>query len=113
MLRNGGKEKGRDRVKGQGGRKRLGGCKGERKKVCRERKSDDECEIERTNLTDHSLPQVVQSLLSVLVEGYGCEFTQRDVQRMELIIMQKLDFKLTNYTAHDFLKIVSQTDQFL
>lgn len=48
---------------------------------------------------------VVQSLLSVLVDGYGCEFTQRDVQRMELIIMQKLDFKLTNYTAHDFLKI--------
>ena len=50
---------------------------------------------------------MVQSLLSVLVDGYGCEFTQRDVQRMELIIMQKLDFKLTNYTAHDFLKIVS------
>lgn len=51
--------------------------------------------------------QVVQSLLSVLVEGYGCEFTQRDVQRMELIIMQKLDFKLTSYTSLDFLKIVS------
>lgn len=49
--------------------------------------------------------EVVQSLLSVLVEGYGCEFTQRDVQRMELIIMQKLDFKLTSYTSLDFLKI--------
>lgn len=49
--------------------------------------------------------EVVQSLLSVLVEGYGCEFTQRDVQRMELIIMQKLDFKLTCHTPLDFLKI--------
>ena len=63
-------------------------------------------EREREVINVYNFSQVVQSLLSVLVEAYGCEFTQRDVQRMELIIMQKLDFKLTNYTAHDFLKIV-------
>lgn len=50
--------------------------------------------------------QALQSLLEVLVQGYGCEFSQRDIQRMELIVMQKLDFKLTNYTPHDFLKMV-------
>ncbi|XP_064405622.1 cyclin-I-like [Halichondria panicea] len=49
--------------------------------------------------------EALQSLLEVLVQGYGCEFSQRDIQRMELIVMQKLDFKLTNYTPHDFLKM--------
>lgn len=52
------------------------------------------------------LSQALQTLLEMLVQGYGCEFSQRDIQRMELIVMQKLDFKLTNYTPHDFLKMV-------
>ncbi len=54
------------------------------------------------------VPQALQTLLDVLVQGYGCQFSQRDIQRMELIVMQKLDFKLTNYTPHDFLKMVGQ-----
>ena len=42
-----------------------------------------------------------------LLQNYRCEFSARDVYRMELIVMQKLDFKLTNHTPYDFLKIVS------
>ena len=51
--------------------------------------------------------QSVELVLSAMLQNYNCEFSGRDVYRMELIVMQKLDFKLTNHTPYDFLKIVS------
>ncbi len=46
-------------------------------------------------------------MLTAMLQNYNCEFSARDVYRMELIVMQKLDFKLTNHTPYDFVKIVS------
>jgi len=57
--------------------------------------------------------QSVEVVLSALLQNYSCEFSARDVYRMELIVMQKLDFKLTNHTPYDFLKIVSLLFAFL
>ena len=51
--------------------------------------------------------QAVSSVLDTLVDQYECECTQTDIQRMELVIMQKLEFNLTTVTPLDFLKIVS------
>lgn len=51
--------------------------------------------------------QAVSSLLDVLVEQYECSCSQTDIQRMELIVMQKLEFRITPVTPLDFLKIVS------
>ena len=50
--------------------------------------------------------QVVDSLLDVLVSHYvsGCHV--QDIQRMELLVMQKLDFDLNTLTSLDFLKAV-------
>ena len=51
--------------------------------------------------------QSVETVVSDLVRNYSCAFTPRDIHRMELIIIQKLDFKITTNTPYDFLKIVS------
>ena len=49
----------------------------------------------------------MEPVLSAMLQNYNCEFSDRDIHRMELIVMQKLDFKLTHHTPYDFLKIVS------
>ena len=54
--------------------------------------------------------QCVETVLAAIAQNYSCEFSTRDVHRMELIVMQKLDFKLNSYTLYDFLKIVSQIE---
>lgn len=51
----------------------------------------------------------MDTVLAVMVQNYNCQFSARDVHRMELVITQKLDFKLNSYTLYDFLKIVSKT----
>ena len=57
------------------------------------------------------LPTPFSQALSSLTENaalrYGVECSERDIQRMELIVMQKLDFKLYDITTPlDFLKMV-------
>ena len=52
------------------------------------------------------LSKVVSSLLGVLVGHYVSECSLQDLQRMELLVMQKLNFNLTSLTALDFLKTV-------
>ena len=49
------------------------------------------------------------TLLDTLVDKYGCECTKKDIQKMELIIMQKLEYQLTRPTIQDFIKTVSTT----
>jgi len=51
--------------------------------------------------------EAVESLLSVLVHQYECACSGRDIQRMELIVMQKLEFRLSTATPLDFLETVS------
>ena len=45
------------------------------------------------------------------MDQYGCECNRRDIQRMELIVMHKLEFDLNRPTAQDFLKSVSILDE--
>ena len=45
--------------------------------------------------------------LEQLVEQSGCGCSAVDIQRMELIVMQKLDFNLVRSAPLDFLRIVS------
>lgn len=51
----------------------------------------------------------MDTVLAAMMQNYSCEFSIRDVHKMELIVMQKLDCKLNSYTLYDFLKIVSRT----
>ena len=44
------------------------------------------------------------TLLDILIDKYGCECSRRDIQRMELIIMQKLEFHLSRPTIEDFIR---------
>ncbi len=46
----------------------------------------------------------------ILVENYSCDCSQRDIQRMELIIMQKLEFQLYRPTIDEFIDSVSTSD---
>lgn len=58
-------------------------------------------------LNMYSCLKPIDNLLEVLVDQYGCECNRRDIQRMELIVMHKLEFDLSRPTAQDFLKSVS------
>lgn len=53
-------------------------------------------------------PEAVPSLLEALVGRYGCACSQADIQRMELLIMKKLEFRLSTVTPLDFLKMFHQ-----
>ena len=61
-----------------------------------------------------SLSQAVISLLDILLERYGCDWSRRDIQRMELVIMQQLEFHLSRPTVLDFItsvrKMLKNTD---
>ena len=58
-----------------------------------------------------TLPQAVISLLDILLERYGCDWSRRDIQRMELVVMQQLGFNLSRPTVLDFITSVCEKQE--